>query len=224
MNTESTRQQRRFLKRKNEDKNHTTSKSESHPMNFMTSTIPNELRGKQSKNSTVSQSANKENSQSDAKTDTNCKISPSNANSFSENPKDSELQQFYVSLEFALENKIFPKLHIEAISREGQFTQDGYQYKKTTDKDAVEFIIDYLNNCWDNQKLEQCEIGYYAILYYYNEKLKIKDWSEEKRLGSRLDLYFIIRYLEKSGSFNDIFFEKIWKSAPPEIKTALRLD
>ena len=50
------------------------------------------------------------------------------------------------------------------------------------------------------------------------------DWSEEQRLGSRLDLYLIIRYFEKFGRFDEIFFENIWKSTPPEIKTALRLD
>ncbi len=165
-----------------------------------------------------------ESSTLDSKIGVNFEANSKNTTNIIAGFEDSNLQQFGESLEFALENRIFPELHIEAISNEGQFSQSEYKYKRTTNEVAVKFVLDYLNDCWENQKTEQSQIGYYAILFNYNKKLKIMDWSEEKRLGSRLDLYFIIRYFQKSGSFDETFFNRIWNSAPTEVKTALKLD
>ena len=128
------------------------------------------------------------------------------------------------SILYAEEKKIFPLLHLAPIIEGKQFNLLKKQYHMTKNQNTVEFVMNYLDNCWINGKIEQNHIGFYQILDGYNRKLGIKDRGQEIKENSRIDLYYIIRYLKLSEVYNDQFYDEIWKDAPAEVKTAKYLE
>ena len=71
------------------------------------------------------------------------------------------------------------------------------------------------------KKTDQYEVGFYRILFEFNQNLNIKNRGEEIIAGSRMALCFIIRYIELSGKYNKKFFQEIWKDAPVEVKSEI---
>ena len=135
-----------------------------------------------------------------------------------------KIDPFESGLSYALNNNVFPLLHINAILKANWKDPRKNLYKKTVDESAVKFVINYLDECWLKQKFEQHEIGYFVILEKYNKFLSISSWSEEQNLMSRMDLCYILRYLQRSGVYNDDFFQQVWKLAPPDVKFEIEFD
>ena len=125
------------------------------------------------------------------------------------------------SLSFATKKQVFPLLHLGAmtVADRGNFTTKSY--KLTKDEKAVEFVANYLDNCWITNKKTQVDIGFYEILDKFNANYGIKGRREEFNVGSRLDLCHIIRYFELTEVYSKPFFFEIWKNGPAEVKAEI---
>ena len=127
------------------------------------------------------------------------------------------------SLSYAKINKIFPLLHLNEIDGKREIYISSENYKKTKNENAVEFVANYLDNCWINNKSSQVDLGFYEILDEFNANLGIKGRREEFNIGSRLDLCHIIRYFELSEVYSKPFFFEIWKNGPAEVKAEINM-
>ena len=125
------------------------------------------------------------------------------------------------SLTYATKNKVFPLLHLGAKTGDFGINFATKNYKITKDEKAVEFVANYLDNCWINKKTAQADIGFYEILDKFNANFGIKGRREEFNVGSRLDLCHIIRYFELTEVYSNLFFFEIWKNGPAEVKAEI---
>ena len=128
------------------------------------------------------------------------------------------------SLAYAGEKNIFPLLHLGPIIQYKKFNLIRKHYKKSKNQNSIEFLTNYFEYCWINGKVDSNNLGFYQILNKFNQKLGIKSRAEEIKEDTRIDLYFIIKYIKLSGVFNENFFNKIWRDAPAEVRTALFLE
>ena len=129
----------------------------------------------------------------------------------------------HYSLSYATKKQVFPLLHLGVFTGDQGIDFSIKNYKRTKDEKAVEFVANYLDNCWINGKTDQDDIGFYEILDEFNANMGIKGRKEEFNIGSRLDLCHIIRYFELSEVYNKSFFFEIWKNGPAEVKAELKM-
>ena len=126
-----------------------------------------------------------------------------------------------LGLQYAEEKSVYPSLHLDKTQNGVRQIPIKNRYRNTKDRKAVEFVVNFLDNCWNHEKTTQHEVGFYHILFEFNQSLNIKDRGEEIISGSRMALCYIIRYIELSGKYNESFFQKIWKFAPVEVKAEI---
>ena len=126
-----------------------------------------------------------------------------------------------LGLQYAEENSVYPSLHLDKTLNGNQHIPIKNRYRNTKDRKAVEFVVNFLDNCWNLEKTAQHEVGFYHILFEFNQSLNIRNRGEEIIAGSRMALCYIIRYVELSGKYNESFFQEIWKDAPVEVKAEI---
>ena len=76
----------------------------------------------------------------------------------------------------------------------------------------ISIIGGIIQNCVPKKYL------FYGILDRLKELLNIKGFREELKKNLKMEVYYILRYFELSGVYNEEFFDKIWKDAPAEVR------
>ena len=122
------------------------------------------------------------------------------------------------SLLYAEEKGVFPLLHQVAINNYSQPDLTRKNFKDIKNKRSVEFVAECLDYWWNNSELRPKKHLFYDVLDRLKDLLKIRGFGEELKKNVKMEVYYILRYFELSGVYDEDFFDNIWKDAPSEVK------